>query len=244
MSLPSFASSSSTPPAKHAHITSKHLPGPHSRTQPRKILPLLLVSRMEFFPLRQRVQKDPQIKRPGTHSRHFFHQYQPPWKRIRQTRVQIMVDLRRRGRGHTTSSTPGSTSATSVTTTEGWPHNYPTLLQSSSLPLPAPRVTCHDQQQQHPPPQQRVTIELLPDDTGSSQPTAPTITVLPPQQSAPLPPPPWTPFDIASVRGTALTTNSAAFTNPSTVDHAAELAARIHTLEDELRLSRDYYASN
>jgi hypothetical protein len=33
----------------------EHNPGPHSRTEPRKTLPLLLVPRMEFFPSRQRV---------------------------------------------------------------------------------------------------------------------------------------------------------------------------------------------
>jgi hypothetical protein len=69
----------------------------------------------------------------------------------------------------------------------------------------APRVTWHDQQQQPPSPQQRVQFELLPDDTTIAQPTVPTITIQSQQQSAPLLPPPWTPFDIASVRGTAIT---------------------------------------
>ena len=110
----------------------------------------------------------------------------------------------------------------------------------------APRVTWHDQQQQPqlPPPQQRVTIELLPDDTTISQQPAPTITTLPQLQATPIPPPPWTPFDIASVRGTAITATSAAFHNPATSDRAIALASRIQALEDELQHSRAHCAFN
>jgi hypothetical protein len=139
-----------------------------------------------------------------------------------------MVDLRGRGRRYTTSSTPDSTSATSFATIEG--------------------ATCKSTRtyyNQHPPsPQQRVQFELLPDDTTSAQPTVPTITTQSQQQSAPLPPPPWTPFDIASVRGTAITATSAAFNNPATSDRATALAARINACETELQISRAYYASN
>ncbi len=57
------------------------------------------------------------------------------------------------------------------------------------------------------------------------------------------PPPPWTPVDIALVRGTAITATSAAFNNPAAADRATKLAARIHSLEDELQRSRAYYSS-
>ena len=108
----------------------------------------------------------------------------------------------------------------------------------------APQVTWRDQQQPPPLPQQRVQFELLPDDPTLTQPTVPTITPQSQQQSASLPPPPWTPFDIASVRGTAITATSAAFNNPATSDRATALAARINALETELQRSRAYYTSN
>ncbi len=46
------------------------------------------------------------------------------------------------------------------------------------------------------------------------------------------------------MRGTAITATSAAFNSPITADRATELAARIHSLENELQLFRAYYASN
>ena len=108
----------------------------------------------------------------------------------------------------------------------------------------ATRVTWHDLQQPLLPlPQQRVTIEQLPDDGAILQTTAPAITTRLQQPSAHIPPPPWTPYDIALVRGTAITTSSAAFNNPATSNRATELAARIHSLETELQRSRDYYSS-
>ena len=110
---------------------------------------------------------------------------------------------------------------------------------------PAPRVTWHDLQQPLLPlPQQRVTIEQLPDNGATIDTTALAPTTRLQQPAAYLPPPPWTPYDIASVRGTAITTSSAAFNNPATSDRATELAARIHSLETELQRSRDYYSSS
>ena len=109
---------------------------------------------------------------------------------------------------------------------------------------PAPRVTWHDLQQPLLPlPPQRVTIEQLPDNEATLDTTAPATTTLFQQPAAYLPPPPWTPYDIASVSGTAITTSSAAFNNPATSDRATALAAHIHSLESELQRSRDYYSS-
>jgi hypothetical protein len=105
----------------------------------------------------------------------------------------------------------------------------------------APRVTWHDHQQQLPAtppplpsPQHRVSIKLLPDDTAIAQPTlpddmavaqptAPTITLQTQHQPAPLPLPPWTSFDVTSVRGTVIippSTSAAVFNNPATADRA------------------------
>ena len=110
---------------------------------------------------------------------------------------------------------------------------------------PATRVTWHDLQQPLLPlPQQRVTIEQLPDNGATPyDTTAPATTTRLQQPAAYLPPPPWTPYDIASVSGTAITTSSAAFNNPANSDRATALAARIHSLESELQRSRDYYSS-
>jgi hypothetical protein len=86
-----------------------------------------------------------------------------------------------------------------------------------------PRVTWYDQQQ-------------LPD------PSLP-LTDPAPQPIVPIPSPPWTAYDVSSVRGTAVVPlpNSPAFTNPTTSDHAANLAARIAELQTELQISRAYY---
>ena len=118
------------------------------------------------------------------------------------------------------------------------------ITPAASIDLtPAPRVTWHDLQQPLLPlPQQRVTIEQLPDNGATLDTSAPATTTRLQQPAAYLPPPPWTPYDIASVRGTAITTSSAAFNNPATSDRATELAARIHSLETELQRSRDYYS--
>ena len=106
-------------------------------------------------------------------------------------------------------------------------------------------------------------IEQLPDDTTSLLTTAPTITVptapaitVPSSQPTPvLPPPPWTSYDLASASGTAINLQSVppstygpalygpAFRHPNTADRAAQLAARINELEDELTRSRAYYSS-
>jgi hypothetical protein len=88
-----------------------------------------------------------------------------------------------------------------------------------------------------------MTFEQLPDDGATIQTTAPATTTLLQQQSAHILPPPWTPYDIALVRGTAITSSSAAFNNPATSDRATEIAARIQSLETELQRSRDYYSS-
>ncbi len=78
-----------------------------------------------------------------------------------------------------------------------------------------------------------MVIEQLPDD--------PT----PPLQTAPLPPLPWSDYDVATATGTAfiVPTTSAAFTNPNTSDRAAQLAARIDELQAELLVSRAFYGS-
>ena len=89
-----------------------------------------------------------------------------------------------------------------------------------------------------------MTIEQLPDDGATPQMTAPAITTFLQPQSARIPPPPWTPYDLALARGTAITSSSAAFNNPGTVHRATELANRIQSLEDELQHSRQYYSSN
>jgi hypothetical protein len=108
-------------------------------------------------------------------------------------------------------------------------HNQPQL-PDATLPLPAP--------------QQRVEIEQLPDDTTSLPPTTPTI-IVPSSQTSVLPPPPWTSYDLASASGTAITLplDGPAFRNPNTSNRAAQLAARINELEDEVTRSRAYYSS-
>jgi hypothetical protein len=114
-----------------------------------------------------------------------------------------------------------------------------------------PLVTWHDQQQLHdailqlPAPQQRVEIEQLQDEPARLHPTTPTTTGPNSQLTPVLPPPPWTSYDVASASGTALTlpSDGPAFRNPNTSHRAANLAARINELEDELLRSRAYYSS-
>jgi hypothetical protein len=56
---------------------------------------------------------------------------------------------------------------------------------------------------------------------------------------------PWSDYDVAEATGTAMIvpTTSAAFTNPTTSDRAAQLATRIEELQAELLVSRAYYGS-
>jgi hypothetical protein len=103
-------------------------------------------------------------------------------------------------------------------------HNTTTLLHSTALLLPGSHGTTNN-------------------DKTRAQPITPTNTIPLQELPAPLPPPPWTPIDIASVRGTAITSTSAAFNNPATSDRATELAARIHSLETELQRARGHYSS-
>ena len=115
-----------------------------------------------------------------------------------------------------------------------------------------PRITWQDQLLPSVP-QQRVQIEELQDDTAIRLPTTPTITVPSSRPTPLLPPPPWTPYDLASSSGTALTSpgghsfrrpNTADRpTYPNTEDRVSYLASRILDLEDELTRSRTYYSS-
>jgi hypothetical protein len=123
-------------------------------------------------------------------------------------------------------------------------------------PTPVLRVTWQDQVQVPPAPPQRVEIELLSDDPTPPLQRVPDLlpvdtpqsssTFGPQRQPPPLPPPPWTAYDVAAVSGTAITvpTTSATFTTPSTANRATILATRISELEDELRQSRQFYNIN
>ncbi len=122
-------------------------------------------------------------------------------------------------------------------------------------PTPVLRVTWQDQVQAPAPPQ-RVEIEILSDDPTSPLQRVPDLLPVdtpqsssilgPPHQTPPLPPPPWTAYDVAAVSGTAIAvpTTSATFTTPSTANRATILATRISELEDELRQSRQFYNIN
>ncbi len=125
-----------------------------------------------------------------------------------------------------------------VTPRVTWPNQQ--QLPDSTLPLPAPQ-----QRVELPAPQQRVEIEQLPDEPARLHPITPTTTGPSSQLTPVLPPPPWTSYDVASARGTAITLpfDGPAFRNPHTSDRAAHLAARINELEDELLRSRAYYSS-
>jgi hypothetical protein len=95
----------------------------------------------------------------------------------------------------------------------------------------SPQVTWQDQHQ-------------LPDSSlPLTDPAPPPIVPIERPTDTPIPPPPWTAYNVTFVRGTAVVPlpTSAAFTKPTTSDRATNLAARIAELQTELQISRAYY---